>query len=168
MTEQTPLQAGSNMDDTVEKIFNALLNGASFAEITGMTPETLEQMYTLALGLYKSRNYKDAKTVFRALCLYNGKDYRFWMGLGGSQQASDEFEDAINSYQYAYIAENMANPIPIYHAALCLTKLNRQDDAIVALETLLETADKANPLYRDCCLRATALLSVLNKPTKAP
>ena len=57
--------------EVVDRIVAAVRKGATVAQITGTSPETLEQLYALAHNLYGSQSFADAETLFRALCLYN-------------------------------------------------------------------------------------------------
>lgn len=143
------------------KVIEKLANGSTIAQATGMSKDTLEGLYALAYNLYSSGNYKDAETIFTALAVYESNEYRFWMGLGGCRQALGKFEQAIDAYQFAAISVAMKNPDPLFYAAKCLLKMNRKDDAAVALEACTEMADKSNPAYAATLEKANAILSLL-------
>lgn len=65
----------------------ALEKGATLADVFNISKDTLESGYAYAYNLYKAGNYKDAESMFRGLCMYDGDDPRYWMGLAGCLQA---------------------------------------------------------------------------------
>lgn len=144
----------------LQKLANGILNGATVAEASGISQDTLESLYALAHGFYTSSNYHDAQVVFQALTLYNPSDYRFWLGLAGCRQAQDQYESAIEAYQMAGVAAQLKNPEPFFHAAHCLVKLGRREDAENALQGVLEIG-AADPRYESVRQRAAALLKLL-------
>ena len=81
--------------DQLAAMMEGLQKGLTLADVTSLTPEYVESLYALAYNLYTSSNHKDAEVVFQALCLYNHKDVRFWMGLGGCRQANGNLKGAI-------------------------------------------------------------------------
>lgn len=144
----------------LQKLANGILNGATVAEASGISQDTLESLYALAHGFYTSSNYHDAQVVFQALTLYNPGDYRFWLGLAGCRQAQGQYESAIEAYQMAGVASQLKNPEPFFHAAHCLVKLGRREDAESALQGVLEIG-AADPRYESVRHRAAALLKLL-------
>ena len=139
----------------------AARRGATVAQITGTSPETLEQLYALAHNLYGSQSFADAETLFRALCLYNPHEPKYWMGLGGSRQAQGRFEGASDAYQMAALTTGLSDPEPLFFAARCLLKMNKKAEAVEGLEGLLGIGDDANPRHADVHRRAESLLALL-------
>ena len=123
--------------EVVDRIVAAVRKGATVAQITGTSPETLEQLYALAHNLYGSQSFADAETLFRALCLYNPHEPKYWMGLGGSRQAQGRFEGASDAYQMAALTTGLSDPEPLFFAARCLLKMNKKAEAVEGLEGLL-------------------------------
>lgn len=144
----------------LETLAKGLLNGATVADASGINPDTLESLYALAHGFYTSSNFHDAQVVFQALTLYNPNDYRFWLGLAGCRQAQEQFESAIEAYRMAGVASSLKNPEPFLHAAHCLVKLGRREDAVSALKGVLEIGAD-DPRYEAVRQRATALINLL-------
>ena len=54
----------------------ALEKGATLADVFNISKDTLESGYAYAYNLYKAGNYKDAESMFRGLCMYDGDDPR--------------------------------------------------------------------------------------------
>lgn len=152
--------------EDLQMLVKSLLEGATVAQVNGISADTLENLYALAYGLYNAGNYKDAETLFAALTVYDAKQYRFWMGLAGARQALSLYQPAIDAYQMAAVATELKNPEPLFYAAKCLIRLNQKEEALAALEGLLFMADKANPDYKPTLDKAQALLELLKSGDK--
>ena len=155
MNELTAEQLGTMID--------ALQKGLTLAEVTSLTPEYVESLYALAYNLYTSSNHKDAEVVFQALCLYNHKDVRFWMGLGGCRQANGNLKGAIDAYAMAGTVALLKDPQPFLYAARCYIQLGEKENAIGALKGLIELGDENDPAHAQCHEKARALLALLEK-----
>ena len=115
--------------------------GLTLADVTSTAPEYVENLYALGYNLYTSSNHKDAEVVFQALCLYNHKDMRFWMGLAGCRQANGNLKGAIDAYSMAGTVALMKDPQPFLYAARCYIQLGDKENAIGALKGLVEIGD---------------------------
>ena len=155
MNELTAEQLGTMID--------ALQKGLTLAEVTSLTPEYVESLYALAYNLYTSSNHKDAEVVFQALCLYNHKDVRFWMGLGGCRQANGNLKGAVDAYAMAGTVALLKDPQPFLYAARCYIQLGEKENAIGALKGLIELGDENDPAHAQCHEKARALLALLEK-----
>ena len=149
--------------DQLAIMMEGLQKGLTMADITSMTPEYIENLYALGYNLYTSNNHKDAEVVFQALCLYNHKDTRFWMGLAGCRQANGNLKGAIDAYTMAGTAGLLKDPQPFLYAARCYIQLGDKENAIGALKGLVELGDENNPAHAHCHTQARALLSILDK-----
>ena len=147
--------------EKLQQIVELIMRGATIAEASGISKETLEGLYSLAHKLYTSGSFKDAQVVFQALAIYNGRDSRFWMGLGGCRQALEQYEAAIDAYQLACAADQLKNPEPILYAAKCLLKLGRREDAVAGLNAVMELGDAADPRYTAVRAKAKALRELI-------
>lgn len=145
----------------LKTLLEAVMKGVPLAKAAGLSEDTLEGLYALARQLYASGNFKDAHTLFQALTLYDTRDYRFWMGLGGCRQALERYEEAVDAYQMASLATNLKNPEPLLYATKCLLRLNRKDEAVTALQGLLGVSDAENPDYAAVREKARSLLELL-------
>ena len=155
MNELTAEQLGTMID--------ALQKGLTLAEVTSLTPEYVESLYALAYNLYTSSSHKDAEVVFQALCLYNHKDVRFWMGLGGCRQANGNLKGAVDAYAMAGTVGLLKDPQPFLYAARCYIQLGEKENAIGTLKGLLELGDGNDTAHVQCHEKARALLSLLDK-----
>ena len=139
----------------------ALEQGATLADVFGISREAMESGYAYAYNLYKAGNYKDAENMFRGLCMYDGNDARFWMGLAGCLQAREEIPLAVDTYGMAGLAGGLKDPAPFYYGGLCYLKLGDGENAAVAFQAALTYGDDANPAHRQCHERIRALLETL-------
>ena len=150
-------------NEELTKIVEALSEGASIGDVCNVSKDHLEGLYALAYNLYTAGNFKDAGTVFQALCLYDHKDSRFWMGLGGCRQAQSDFKGAIDAYSMAGTVQLLENPVPFLYAARCYIKLGDRENAIGAINGLLTLGDEKNPEHAKCHAQARELLNMLSK-----
>lgn len=139
----------------------AVLNGATLSDVLNIKPEALEAGYTLGYNLYSAGNYADAETMFRALCLYNRYDVRFWMGLAGCLQARGAYQHAIDTYSMAAMSDGLKDPTPIFHGGLCYLKLNDVESASGAFKAALTMGDPANPAHKACHEKINALMEAI-------
>ncbi len=149
--------------DQLAVMMDGLQKGLTFADVTSLTPEYVENLYALGYNLYTSSNHKDAEVVFQALCLYNHKDVRFWMGLAGCRQANGNLRGAIDAYGMAGTAALLKDPQPFLYAARCYIQLGEKENAIAALKGLAELGDENNPVHAQCREQARTLLALLEK-----
>ena len=147
-----------------DSVADALAAGKTLAQATNLKQENLEGLYALAYNLYSSGNFKDAETVFRALCIYDHKDIRYWMGLGGCRQALGKYQEAIEAYSMGgSVAALLSNPEPFFYAAKCFLKLGDKENAIDTLRITVEIGDKDKPENAVCHTKARQLLELLTK-----
>ena len=149
--------------DQLAIMMEGLQKGLTLADVTSTTPEYVENLYALGYNLYTSSNHKDAEVVFQALCLYNHKDMRFWMGLAGCRQANGNLRGAIDAYSMAGTVALLKDPQPFLYAARCYIQLGDKENAIGALKGLVEIGDKNDPAHAQCHAKARALLELLDK-----
>lgn len=140
----------------------ALLNkGYTLANLAGLTDEQMEALYALGYQYYQVGNYKDAKNIFTALCLYDCHEPKYFMGLGGCLQGLGEYKNAADTYSVACTITGLIDPEPMYFAAICLLKNNDKDNAMVALQSIALMGRKDNKNDELFKKKAQDLLSVL-------
>ncbi len=150
-------------NEELTKIVEALNKGAGIGDVCNVSKEQIEGLYALAYNLYASGNYKDAGTVFQALCLYSHKDYRFWMGLAGCRQAQGDLKGAVDAYSMAGTVELLEDPVPFLYAARCYIRMGDKENAIGAINGLLTLGDETKPEHAKCHAQARELLGMINK-----
>ena len=141
----------------------ALEKGATLADVFNISRDALESGYALGYNLYKSGNYKDAETMFRGLCMYDGNDPRFWMGLAGCLQAREALQEAVDTYGMAGVAGGLKDPAPFFYAGLCLLKLGDMEGADASFKSVLTFGDENNPTHKALQDRTRAVMASLTQ-----
>jgi len=141
----------------------ALAKGASIADVLGISSEAMESAYALAYNHYKAGNYQDAETVFRGLCLYDGNDARFWMGLAACLQARGDYTHAIDTYGMAGAMSGLQDPDPLFYGGVCYLKLGDTENALVSFQAALGLGSDDNPAHKACHDKIRALLATLDE-----
>lgn len=144
-----------------DEVYDALSKGAKIADVLGITKENIEAGYALAYNLYKSGKYKDAETMFRGLCLYDGDDPRLWMGLGACLQARGEYAIAAETYGMAGLAGGMQDPTPFFYGGLCHLKLGNAEDALASFKVAMVLGKDDIPEHKACHDKIQAMLTTL-------
>ncbi len=149
---------------TAEQVQNgigAIKNGSTVGEALGASKQDLEYGYAMAYNLLISGNYKDAKTLFTTLVIYNPHDSRFSMGLGVCRQMTNELAEAVDAFMASAVMSELQDPIPLYNAATCLLKIGQKEEAIQALQLAKSiNEDDDNKQIINTC---NELLSIITK-----
>ena len=153
-------ESGMNKEQ-LDAFLEGVFRGLSMGEAAGVNKETIEAGYALAFSLYNAGNFKDAETMFRALCIYNHQDERFWMGLGGCRQMNDDLDGAIDAYGMATFMGTLSSPAPSVHAGLCYLKKGDKENARALFDAAVELGEPGNNEHRAYHDRARAMLDML-------
>ena len=149
--------------EEINAMMDGLLKGATVGDVVNVSQETLEAGYSLAYSLYNAGNYKDAETLFKALCIYDHTDERFWIGLAGCRQMKGDLTGAIDAYAFGAYAGGLSSPAPAVHGGLCYMKMNDKDNAIGLFKAALGMGDAKNSEHKAYHERAKAMLDMLEK-----
>jgi type III secretion system low calcium response chaperone LcrH/SycD len=161
MSEATATNETAMSTEELNALVDGVLSGLSVGEAAGISKETLEAGYGLAFSLYNSGNFTDAETLFKALCLYNHQDERFWMGLGGCRQMGGNLDGAIEAYGMATFCDNLGSPAPSVHAGMCYLKKGDKENARALFDAAVELGEAENKEHRAYQDRARAMLDLL-------
>jgi type III secretion system low calcium response chaperone LcrH/SycD len=138
----------------------ALMSGAAYRELAGLTEDEMEAIYGVAWRAYEQGEYDDAERTFRVLCLYDHLADRYWLGLGACRQARHDFEGAIQAYS-ALAEIGSRTPLAPLRAAECYIALGMVEEAASALDAALERADEGDAAA--VLQRVRLLLTALRK-----
>jgi len=163
---QATNDTGMNKEQ-LDAFLEAVFAGLPLGEAAGVSKETIEAGYGLAFSLYNSGNFKDAETMFGALCLYNHQEERFWMGLGGCRQMNGNLDGAIDAYGMATFMGSLGSPAPSVHAGLCYLKKGDKENARALFDAAVELGDSKNQEHLAYHDRARAMLDLLQKEARA-
>jgi type III secretion system low calcium response chaperone LcrH/SycD len=140
-----------------------LQDGASFGDLVGVNKEQMEVLYALGYSLYNSMKFDDACSVFRLLCLYDGAQVRFWLGLGGCLENLKKYQEAADAYTMGSMMSGLMDPEPMYYAASCFLKMKNKEAAESALEFIDIMGRDGNVHDIDFKNRAKVLLDTIRK-----
>ncbi|MDR2891995.1 MAG: SycD/LcrH family type III secretion system chaperone [Deltaproteobacteria bacterium] len=149
--------------EQLDVFLEGVQSGLSVADAAGVDKDTIEAGYGLAFSLYNSGNFKDAETMFQALCIYNHLDERFWMGLAGCRQMNGKLDEAIDAYGMATLHGALQDPAPSVHAGLCYLKKGDKQNARALFDAAIEFGDPANKEHKAYHDRARAMLDLISK-----
>lgn len=131
----------------VETMKKLVTDKATLKQIRGISNEELEAVYSLAFSFYNTGRFEEASKLFQFLVLFDHLNQKFWIGLGATQQALKNYQDAVTSYGYASFLK-LDNPKPQYHAAECFLALGDKRNAASSIYAL-EAYAPANSPYRE-------------------
>ena len=150
----------ANKDKILSMLKHIEENG-NLAQLSGMSQEQLDQLYGLAYSLYQAENFDDAKSLFALLGLLDVTDSKYILGSAGCLFAQKKYEQAFDSYQMAFIIDNLNNPEPLYQSAICLIKLGRKEDAYNVLDVADACGREDNErhqMFKSKCLELKQML----------
>ena len=153
--------------EELDVFLEGVFTGLPLGEAAGVKKEAIEAGYGLAFSLYNSGKFKDAETMFKALCIYDHQDERFWMGLGGCRQMNDNLDGAIDAYGMATLMGSLSGPAPSVHAGLCYLKKGDKENARALFDAAVELGDPKNKEHHAYHDRARAMLDLLDKGGRA-
>lgn len=145
----------------MQAMVDGLFAGASIGAVCNMQQAQLEAGYALAYNLYTAGNYRDAETMFRALCVYDHNDERYWLGLAGCRQAQGDLAGAIDAYGLAGAASALGDPAPFVHAGICYMKLGDTENARNTFAGVPFIGDPDNDTHAAMHRKAEAMLELL-------
>ena len=135
---------------------------ATLKQLKGVTNDELEAVYSLAFGHYQTGKYEEAHKLFQFLVLFDHLNAKYWFGLGATQQALKDFQNAAVSYGYCSFLK-LDNPKPQLHAAECFLALGDKRSAASALEALNEYCPKDTDIGREYRAKAAKLREVIGE-----
>lgn len=93
----------SNCQQSIEKFWKECQEGrhserASYAEILGLSDETLLSIYCFGLHLFEGEELRNSLAIFGFLTLISPQTASFWLALGRNYQFMGNFVEAIEVY----------------------------------------------------------------------
>ena len=145
-----------------EGVKTLIEQGSTLKQMKGVTNAELEAVYSLAFGYYQTGKYEEAHKLFQFLVLFDHLNAKYWFGLGATQQALKDFQNAAVSYGYCSFLK-LDNPKPQLHAAECFLALGDRRSAASALEALNEYCPKDTDIGREYRAKAAKLREVVGE-----
>ncbi len=151
------LQTSKEEELTAESIIEHLNNGATLADVIGITFEQREAIYTMGYFQYTQAKYSEAMKFFRFLLVHDQFDLRAIFGLGCCLQMQGHYTQAQLYLGLAVILEP-SNPASGVQFAECLLMARKKKEAIDILQKTRNEFKKL-PQYELLIRRVDALLS---------
>lgn len=128
-----PAATESNEELTVESLIQHLVNGATLADVAGITIEQREATYSMSHFYYTQGRYLDAMSFFRFLLFYDQYELRAIIGLGCCLKYLGEY-DLAQIYLGLAVMMEPSNPEPGVQFAECLMMLGKKEEALSLLK----------------------------------
>ena len=135
---------------------------ATLKQMKGVTNDELEAVYSLAFGYYQTGKYEEAHKLFQFLVLFDHLNAKYWFGLGATQQALKDFQNAAVSYGYCSFLK-LDNPKPQLHAAECFLAMGDKVKAASALYALNEYCPTDTDIGREYRAKAAKLRELVGE-----
>ncbi|OZI39911.1 CesD/SycD/LcrH family type III secretion system chaperone [Bordetella genomosp. 5] len=119
-----------------DQIVAQLAAGGSLGQLSGITADECEALYSLGYGLYEKGRYPDALKVLSYLVALNHTEHRYLVALGATAQALGKHADALQQYMAATLLDPL-EPAPVFYAAQCLTDMGQLDAALQSCDLAL-------------------------------
>lgn len=145
-----------NEQQVAEAARKFLADGATLAELKGISRQELEAVYSLGFAHYRTGRFEDASKLFQFLVLFDHLNAKYWLAMGAVQQVAKDYKGAVASYAYASFLD-LNNPKPQFHAAECFCALGDKENALSALLALEQYCPTGTEIGREYRAKAAAL-----------
>lgn len=161
MAKQFPDEDKSKYVKALTTIFET---GIPPQQALGFSDEFIEMLYAYAYKLFQSGKFEQASTAYKYLMVLCPFDVRHPMALAATYYKMKKYDFALSNYIVAtFLAPQ--SPMPFYHGADCLMKMDDPARAAYMLGIVLEKAGD-NPEYAALKQRAALTLLQLEKQQK--
>lgn len=94
-------QTGLSLMNTLWPSHRTMQVDKPLQELLGVTPQTLQALYSMARYLFQQQHYDQACSAFYFLSLLNPAYHEFWIGLGNCEYILERYHEAILAYTFA-------------------------------------------------------------------
>ncbi|MEY0232881.1 type III secretion system translocator chaperone SicA [Providencia manganoxydans] len=134
-----PEQQSTDMDELMEGITSALMSGATYKDIHGMSQDMMDGIYAYAYEFYQQGKLKEAETFFRFLSIYDFYNTDYVMGLAAVYQLTKRYEKASELYALAFVLAK-DDYRPLFHAGQCNLMLKKSSAALHCFESVCNSS----------------------------
>jgi len=142
-------------EDVTRLIMEGLREGATVADLKGVSRDALEGVYAIAHRYYENGQLDEAEAFFRFLCLYDFYNADYALGMGAVLHLKREYDKAIGMYAVAQTLD-LTDDRPMFHVGQCHLALGRLRNARECFEAVA-----ARAAGHDLGKRSEAYLKVL-------
>lgn len=149
----------NNTEDLSRFCKQLLEQGKTLAELTDVSLQELENVYSRGFGSYQQGHYSRALEDFSYLVIHNPWDRRFYIALGSTLQCMERYKEALSFFALALFMDS-CDPAASYRIAECFIGLKEITSARDALQTAIQQS-YSNPEHVDIRNMSIRLLSTL-------
>ncbi len=142
-----------------DEILKNLKTGMTLQDATGVSDETLEEIYSLAYSYYDQGKYKESACLFQFLTGVCPKTYKYVMGFAASYHQLKIYAEAAAGFYIAFNIEP-SNPEPAYYVMDCFLKQNLLEEAKEFANVTILVCDK-RPEFQDLKNRCELIIKSL-------
>lgn len=153
-------QQNSDMDELMESITSALMSGATYKDIHGISQDMMDGIYAYAYEFYQQGKLKEAETFFRFLSIYDFYNTDYVMGLAAVYQLTKRYEKASELYALAFVLAK-EDYRPLFHAGQCNLMLKKSSAALHCFESVCNSSTDS-----ELKTKSQAYLNALRKNLK--
>ncbi len=117
----------TRLEQSGEELTAYLKEGGTIQELLRLSPQILEHLYASGYRLLQNSNYESAQKTFALLTLFAPGVKEYWMALGASQVASEEYQSALHSYEALSCLDD-SDHRPHSFAAYCHFQLKEEKE----------------------------------------
>ena len=132
-------QQNSDMDELMESITSALMSGATYKDIHGISQDMMDGIYSYAYEFYQQGKLTEAETFFRFLSIYDFYNTDYVMGLAAVYQLTKRYEKASELYALAFVLAK-DDYRPLFHAGQCNLMLRKSSAALHCFESVCNSS----------------------------
>ena len=135
--EKVNFLVGTQIEQTLKMVMDAIKAGAMPKDIFDVNPKTLEFFYAQAYALYNQGKYTEALYLFQMLIMMDPTQSRHAMGSAACLHRMGKYEAAGQIYLLSAPLDK-ENPLPYFHGADCYIKLGVFALALFCLKKCIE------------------------------
>jgi len=135
--------------------------GKTLQEMLTVSDEMMIDFYHIAMEYFDQKQYKEAADCFFLLTTLNPLECVYWKKLGNAEHHQHNWENAVNAYAMAMLAD-ADDPFPhFYYAQVCFGQ-HHWEDSRKCLEVCKKLIAE-DPQYQDLSPHVDALEAALAK-----
>lgn len=154
----TPSQERLQQD--TDALLRMFAQGGTVAGLYGLDESELDALYAFGLGHYNQARYAEASRIFGTIVTLQHGEPRFLNAYASSLQMLGQFDRAIHYFGLSQLLD-ASDPMPTFHSAECLLGLGWLDDAVDALDLVIQQCEAEPGRHVTLLERARALAGLV-------
>jgi len=156
------MQMANQLPQTAKDEINQILAPiATQGALHGLSPETLETIYSVAYSMYQSSQYEKAREIFQTLTMLDHFEYKYLFGLASCYQMQKSYQQAVETYAHCFLLEPNDPAVPFY-SAYCHMMLKQYDAAASGFDAAIRWAGE-QAQFAEIKERAISMLALVKR-----